>query len=463
VDQHRHVTVLPGGPDSRPPVLTLADFPLGSLGGTSMVVYRSGSGRHHFDRQCSALSRSKQPAEEMLILPEGGSLADLALPDAHCDPAGKVGAYLRSARRACEAANRLPSIGGQLEHRPRTATWPWHTRFEDEVDWQAIGQARESRDQLAETGSCGSDPCHRELNEELATLLRATVKNSLDLAERLYEQALSKARSSAGQRAVSRMLAALCVLRGRRPREYAPLYQRFRDTVGVALHAAVLHGNESTTGLADFLEDRYRFNLPQRWLEAMAERGEPVSAMATLREEMGRWVALRDPSLHRPLDTLLRVAGLSGTAYLDGLRAHGEDPVLAIVADYRTPFSPYGAIHEVQWDIFSSALCKLRGERSDEAEVEARVVVVPRLWVDALSDADAPSMGGEYMVLAFDVDHPSRTAATCAAVANALTRSCDAGLLHCRRWAPAVATRVKYESQARTTTSSVLSRRLLRA
>ncbi|MHB9004946.1 MAG: hypothetical protein ACYC6C_12975 [Coriobacteriia bacterium] len=294
-------------------------------------------------------------------------------------------------------------------------------------------------------------------------MLKTVVEDSLALASELYEQALSQARSCDGNQAMSRMLAALCVLKGRQPREYEPIYQRFRNVVAEALRASAVSGDSSAERLAEFLEDRSSFNLAQRWLEEMSDCGEPALAESSLREELMRRDAVKDPALRKLLDLMVRVAGTCGTAYLDGLRARGEEAVLVIAQSYRSPIDPYGPIHDLQWDVFPSATCHLRPEhRGDEPE-EARVAVVPRLWVDALRDFP-PSQRG-YVVLAESLESYQRTSQTCAAVAEAIARSCRKDLFSLEQtvsheqWRRSMGAQARYQRLAREGAASVLSLR----
>src|SRR5262249_4660 len=137
-------------------------------------------------------------------------------------------------------------------------------------------------------------------------------------------------------------------------------------------------------GLADFLEERYHFDFARRWLEAMEDTGDPDRAAAALDEEMTRWMALKEPSLQHVRELVLMVVGSVAAAYLDGIRARGEDAVLVLAAMHESPFPYYTPLAQVQWDVFPSAVCRLRGEERGDPDVEARVAVVPRLWIDAI-------------------------------------------------------------------------------
>jgi hypothetical protein len=114
----------------------------------------------------------------------------------------------------------------------------------------------------------------------------------------------------------------------------------------------------------------------------------------------------------------------------------------------------------VQWDIFPSAACLLRGESRGDPDEETRVVVVPRLWIDALSEPDKPFMGCQFVVLTYELDDWQRTTKACSAVAVAIGRSCRAGALSCRQWSPVAPDRIAYERSARETAASALNRRM---
>ena len=155
---------------------------------------------------------------------------------------------------------------------------------------------------------------------------------------------------------------------------------------------------------------------------------------------------------------MLQAAGCAALAYLDGLVARGQESLLVIAAADESPFDYYSGMREVQWDVFPSAMVQLRGEgRADR--VNARVAVVPRLWADALSEPDGPHMGGEFMVLAYELPPLGSASEICTAVGQAVSRSCGAAMLSCRRWFPTAPTRVAHERSAREATASVLARR----
>ncbi len=192
----------------------------------------------------------------------------------------------------------------------------------------------------------------------------------------------------------------------------------------------------------------------------MGDTGDPDRVMVTLDEEMMRWAALTGPPLRQVRKLVLQVVGSVAVAYLDGLRAHGEEPVLVLAATHESPFLFYTPLASVLWDVFPSAICRLRGEHRGKPDDEARVAVVPRLWVDAVSRADEPFMEGEFIVLAWELDHLQRTTEVCSKVATAISRSCDAGILRCPQWSPVAPTRGAYERVAREAAARVLARRL---
>lgn len=457
-----HLQVLRGnGGEAGGPLLTLSNFPLGSLGGASVPIYRTKSGRLHLNRNCPALSRSYSLQEEAITLPACGSLADCQLPDAHCGPKGELGAYLSTAYDLCAVAKDLPLIaerlGVPLSDPERSG--PHFSDYTRKVDWQAITAAWEAQVKLAEVSGNRTKYTMRELGREHQALVQKAVKRVAMLADMLYERALEQARSDSGRQSIGRILAAVCVRKGRLPRQYAPIYQGFRNTVARALKSLEGTDRRLADGLADFLEDRCYFDFALQWLEVMEDAGDPDRAAVTLNEEMTRSMALKDSSLQQVREFVLQIVGLVGIAYLDGLRAHGEEPVLVLAATHESPFLSYTPLAQVLWDVFPSAVCRLRGEHRGDPDEEARVAVVPRLWVDGVSRADEPSMGGEFVVLAWELDHLQRTSELCSAVAMAVGRGCDAGILKCRQWSPMSPTRRAYERAAREAAAPVLGRR----
>jgi hypothetical protein len=192
------------------------------------------------------------------------------------------------------------------------------------------------------------------------------------------------------------------------------------------LHSAAAPKEEYPARVADFLEDRDHFNLPQEWLEAMADTGEPHRAAAIVREAMTHWEALKDPSLGKRLDSMLRAAVACGTAYLDGLRVRGEDAMLVIAEDHVSPIPYFSPVHGLQWDVFDSAASSLRPDHPDDDALDVRVALVPRLWGQALNDSRRSRRG--YLVLAEALEGYPHTSQTCAAVAAAIARKCHAGL-----------------------------------
>lgn len=195
----------------------------------------------------------------------------------------------------------------------------------------------------------------------------------------------------------------------------------------------------------------------------MEATGNPDRVAAIVDDQMMSWRAFSDPSLRKLRKDLLQIVGSVAVAFLDGLLAHGKEPVLVLVAAHESPFHWQSGISKMQWDIYPSATCLLRAEHRGDSDSEARVSVVPRLWVDTLSDAAEPSMGGEFVVLAYELDHRHRRPEVCSAAAAAIGRSCDAGVLSCRRWAAGVPTRLAYERAAREAAASALARRGLGA
>ena len=135
--------------------------------------------------------------------------------------------------------------------------------------------------------------------------------------------------------------------------------------------------------------------------------------------------------------------------------------MLVLTAIHESPFRFHTPLAPVLWDVFPSAVCRLRGEHRGAPDNEARVAVVPRLWVDAVSTADEPFMGGEFVVLAWELDYLQRTTDVCSKVATAISRSCDAAVLRCRQWSPMAPSRGAYERAAREAAARVLARRLL--
>ena len=300
-----------------------------------------------------------------------------------------------------------------------------------------------------------------DLSPEHQALVGQTVKEVATLAGTLYGRALERARSGSGRQSLGRILAAACVRKGRLPRQYAPIYQEFRDTIARTLRSLEGIDGRLTDELADFLEDRCHFDFALRLLDAMENTGDLGRATAALDEEMMRWAALRDPSLRKVRERVLQVAGSTAVAYLDGLCAHGEEPVLVLAATHESPFPFYTPLASTLWDVFPSAVCRLRSELPRDRDEEARVAVVPRLWVDAVSRADEPFIGGEFVVLAWELDYLQRTADVCSKVATAISRCCDAGILRCRQWSPVARTRGVYERAAREAAARVLARRLI--
>jgi hypothetical protein len=327
------------------------------------------------------------------------------------------------------------------------------------VDWRVIAAARNAQVELA--GAMGNRTGYtmRDLSREHQASVKRAVKRASMLADKLHERALECARSDAGRQSLGRILAALCVQKGRLPRQYAPIYQEFRDTVARALKSLEGTDGRLAAGLADFLAERCHFDFARRWLEAMEDTGDPDRAAAALDEEMTLWVALKEPSLRQVRQLVLTVVGSVAVAYLDGLRARGEDPLLVLAAMHESPFSIYAPLAQVQWDVFPSAVCRLRGEQRGDPDEEARVAVVPKLWVHAVSRADEPYMGGEHVVLAWELDHLQRTTEICSAVAVAVSRSCNAEVVKCRQWSPVAPTRRAYECAAMEVAASALARR----
>ncbi|MDP2934938.1 MAG: hypothetical protein Q8O86_00410 [Dehalococcoidia bacterium] len=213
-----------------------------------------------------------------------------------------------------------------------------------------------------------------------------------------------------------------------------------------------------TGGLADFLEDRCRFDFAQRWLDAMAETGDPRRTAAKLDTEMAQWEASKDMSHRTVREIVLRVVGTAAAAYVHGLHARGREPVLVLADVHESPFADCYGMRGVQWDIFPSAACRLRGQRRGDPDKEARVAVVPSLWVDALRRPDEPFMGGRFVVLEYDLDTLCWTVEACSAVSDAVSRSCHAGVLSCRERYPTDAIRIKYEGLARKVAASALAR-----
>lgn len=334
------------------------------------------------------------------------------------------------------------------------------SQYTRDMDWQAIAAAREVHVELAEASHNRTEYSRRELDPEHRALMQKAVEEVAVLAGMLYERALERARSETGRQSIGRILAALCVGKGRLPRQYAPIYQEFRDTVARTLKSLESRDGRLVAGLADFLEERHHFDFAQRWLEAIQDTGDPDRATVALDEEMRRWMALKDPSLRQTRELVLQVVGSVAIAYLDGLRGRGEEPLLVLAATHESPFLFYTSLAPVLRDLFPSAVCRLRGEHRGDPDEEARVAVVPRLWVDAVSRADEPFMGGEFVVLAWELDYLQRTTEVCSKVATAISRSCDAGILRCRQWSPVAPTRGAYERAAREAAARVLARRL---
>ena len=197
----RHLHIVPGDDGScSASLLSLSDFPLGSFGGTPVTLLRSATGLLHLDRNCTALARSRKLQEEWLVLPVGGSLADLQTADAHCPFPGDLGAYLSAAKRMCEAADELPSVAERLGVRLADLQLPATSvgYFGSDVDWQAIGMARHVRDELRRTRPIS------ELNSEHEAQVRASAEKVATKADSLYARALEQARSPVGKRALGR-------------------------------------------------------------------------------------------------------------------------------------------------------------------------------------------------------------------------------------------------------------------
>ena len=279
----RHLRIVPGGDESRSAsLLSLSDFSLGSFGGTPVTLLRSTTWLLNLDRNCMALARSRKLQEEVLVLPVGGSLADLQVADAHCPFPGDLGAYLSAAKRMCKAAAELPSIAERLGVRLADLQLPITSigYFGSDVDWQAIGMASHVRDELRRTRAIS------ELSSEHEAQVRASAEKVAAKADSLYARALEQARSPVGKRALGRMLAATCVHNGRLPRQYAPIYERFREVVAQALDLGRGVDPKRGATVADSLEWRESFDLAQRWLQAMESTGDPKGVMAILREKM---------------------------------------------------------------------------------------------------------------------------------------------------------------------------------
>ena len=205
------------------PLLTLSDFPLGSLGEISVPIYRTRSGRAHLDRNCPVLSRSRSLQEEAITLPARGSLADCQLPDAHCGPKGELGAYVSTVRRLCAMAEELPLIARRLRIRLSDLGRSGRnlSDYTRAVDWHAIAAAREVHVGLAEARDNRTEYVMRGLDPEHRALVQQGVKEVAVLAGMLYERVLEQARSESGRQSIGRILAALRVGKGRLPRQYA--------------------------------------------------------------------------------------------------------------------------------------------------------------------------------------------------------------------------------------------------
>jgi hypothetical protein len=213
------------------------------------------------------------------------------------------------------------------------------------------------------------------------------------------------------------------------------------------------------TGFAYSLCNHGCFDLPRRWLEGMVDVGDPHRVMAGLEQQMAHWVALNTPAILKTRKNALAAAAAAATAFLDGMRGRGKDPVLVLVAAHESPLDYYSGVSDVQWDVFPSAPCHIGGRAGRRLEAQARVAVVPRLWVDALCRADEPSLGGEFVVLAHELPPFQRTENVCQAVAAAVGRKCAAETLKCRRWYPTTPDRVALERVATEAAASVLIRR----
>jgi len=255
------------------------------------------------------------------------------------------------------------------------------------------------------------------------------------------------------------MLAATCVHNGRLPRQYAPIYERFREVVAQALDLGRGVDPKRGATVADSLEWRESVDLAQRWLQAMESTGDPKGVMAILREKMTPWRALQDPSLQQSINFALQAAGLAAVAYLDGVRALGEELVMILTAAHELPFAYDSPAKYVQWDVFSSASCWLSASDDNDLQAAARVAVVPRLWASTLSESDRSLRDGRYIMLASEVRHSYRAEELCTAVADAISRSGDARLLSSHQY-PTVSARLDGERKAREVAASLLNRRL---
>lgn len=179
----------------RDPVLTLADFPLGSFGGASIRGYRAPRGRLHLDRDCPALSRSSRVSEETLVLPATGSLAELQSLEVHCSPPGVLRAYLSKALRMCAASEKLLSIAERLGIQYSTLRLPVSNSHYSgrDVDWQAILEARTVRDELDEVSRGPSGHTATALEAEYSALTQGAIGEIVVQATALYQRALELA------------------------------------------------------------------------------------------------------------------------------------------------------------------------------------------------------------------------------------------------------------------------------